>query len=165
MLEILSSSLIKHEINFQFGSYNKSITLLENNGLDFEKSLTITPKDGIATIEFTPVIYKSRIASFPHVDTFDVFANVLNRLKGEYDNVKIEILEMDLNSYYDDSKLNQYFTLSIDAELSEKTDIDLFVTNLCRIKVEFQNLSDLIVKNVSKAILATALNKAIAKAA
>lgn len=165
MLEKLISNLIKKEIDFQFGSYNKSITLLENNGLDFEKSLTITPKDGIATIELTPIIYQSQIARFPSVDTDNAFANVVHKIKSEYDQINIEVLEMDLNSYYDDSKLNQYFTLSIDAELSENTDMDSFINNLQTIQVEFQSLTDLIIRKVSKAILAMAVNYQLAKAA
>jgi cell fate (sporulation/competence/biofilm development) regulator YlbF (YheA/YmcA/DUF963 family) len=165
MLEKLISNLIKKEINLQFGSYNKSITLLENNGLDFEKSLTITPKDGIATIELTPIIYQSQIARFPSVDADNAFANVVHKIKAEYDQIKIEVLEMDLNSYYDDSKLNQYFTLSIDAELSENTDMDSFINNLNTIQVEFQSLTDLIIRKVSKAILAMAVNYQLAKAA
>lgn len=165
MLEKLISNLIKKEINLQFGSYNKSITLLENNGLDFEKSLTITPKDGIATIELTPIIYQSQIARFPSVDTDNAFANVVHKIKSEYDQINIEVLEMDLNSYYDDSKLNQYFTLSIDAELSENTDMDSFINNLQTIQVEFQSLTDLIIRKVSKAILAMAVNYQLAKAA
>ncbi len=165
MTERLAITLVKKEIDFQFGSYNKSITLLENNGLDFEKSLTITPKDGIATIELTPIIYQSQIARFPSVDTDNAFANVVHKIKSEYDQIKIEVLEMDLNSYYDDSKLNQYFTLSIDAELSENTDMDSFINNLNTIQVEFQSLTDLIIRKVSKAILAMAVNYQLAKAA
>ena len=72
---------------------------------------------------------------------------------------------MDLNSYYDDSKLNQYFTLSIDAELSENTDMDSFINNLQTIQVEYQSLTDLIIRKVSKAILAMAVNYQLAKAA
>ena len=165
MTERLAITLVKKEIDFQFGSYNKSITLLENNGLDFEKSLSITPKDGIATIELTPIIYQSQIARFPSVDTDNAFANVVHKIKSEYDQIKIEVLEMDLNSYYDDSKLNQYFTLSIDAELSENTDMDSFINNLNTIQVEFQSLTDLIIRKVSKAILAMAVNYQLAKAA
>lgn len=165
MTERLAITLVKKEIDFQFGSYKKSITLLENNGLDFEKSLTITPKDGIATIELTPIIYQSQIARFPSVDTDNAFANVVHKIKSEYDQIKIEVLEMDLNSYYDDSKLNQYFTLSIDAELSENTDMDSFINNLNTIQVEFQSLTDLIIRKVSKAILAMAVNYQLAKAA
>ena len=165
MTERLAITLVKKEIDFQFGSYNKSITLLENNGLDFEKSLTITPKDGIATIELTPIIYQSQIARFPSVDTDNAFANVVHKIKSEYDKIKIDVLEMDLNSYYDDSKLNQYFTLSIDAELSENTDMDSFINNLNTIQVEFQSLTDLIIRKVSKAILAMAVNYQLAKAA
>lgn len=165
MTERLAITLVKKGIDFQFSSYNKSITLLENNGLDFEKSLTITPKDGIATIELTPIIYQSQIARFPSVDTDNAFANVVHKIKSEYDQIKIEVLEMDLNSYYDDSKLNQYFTLSIDAELSENTDMDSFINNLQTIQVEFQSLTDLIIRKVSKAILAMAVNYQLAKAA
>lgn len=165
MLEILSSSLIKHEINFQFGSYNKSITLLENNGFDYEKTLMITPKDGMATIELTPIIYQSQIPRFHSVDTYDAFANAISKLKGEYGKIKIDLLEFDLNSYYDNSNLNQYFTLSIDAELSENTDMDLFINNLQTIQFEFQSLTDFIIRKVSKEILAMAVNYQLAKAA
>ncbi len=160
MIEKLAGTLVNQGRIFQY--HSDRIFLLDHDGVDFYNTLSIASKDGRAIIEYTPTIPQYRIPYFPTVNLLDVFSNSINKLKGKTGNMMLTFLEM---PSYDDSKINQYFTISIDVELSENTDVGDFVSSLWDIHVEFQGLAELVIRNVSKALLATALNKALAKAA
>lgn len=160
MIAKLASSLVNHGTIFQY--HSESIFLLEHDGVDFYKTLAITPKDGRAIIEYTPVISEYRIPYFPTVNALDVFENSISKLKGRTGKMMLTFLGVPT---YDESTINQYFTISMNVEMSENTDFEYFVTNLWTIYVEFQSLAELVIKNASKAILARALNKELAKAA
>lgn len=160
MIEKLASTLVKHEVIFEY--HCESIFLLEHDGVDFYKTLSITPQDNRAIIEYMPTISQYRIPYFPAVNTLDVFSSSIRKLQGKTEKMMLTFLEM---PSYDESTINKYFSISMNVELSENTDIEYFVTNLWTIHVEFKSFAELVIENVSKSILATALNKELAKAA